>query len=94
MSENLTEKVNSNQNRIENINLIEFLTGIFKEKIPQYLQIIYYYQRALKAFLQTLQPSVNVFQLFTIFHHLPPTFTNSKNLYFTKKTFFYAYAKS
>ena len=73
MSENLTEKVNSDQNRIENINFIEFLTGIFKEKIPQYLQIIYYYQRALKAFLQTF---TTFCQCFSTFYHFPPPSTN------------------
>ena len=54
---------------------IDFLSGIFKDKMYRYPQVIYY-GRALKSFLQTFTTFCQLCQIFTIFYHLEPTFAN------------------
>ena len=56
-------------------NFIDFLSGIFKDKMYLYSQVIFY-GRALKSFLQAFTTFCQLCQIFTIFYHLEQTFAN------------------
>ena len=57
---------------MKHINFINFLSGIFKDRMFRYHQFIYY-RCALKAFLQTFTIFCQLCQLFTNSDYLPPT---------------------
>ena len=69
---NLLYRYFNNRLTIKDINLINFISGMFKDTIPVYTQSICY-PRIVNAFYKLSQLSFN-FQLFINSHHFALTF--------------------